>query len=351
MEGQVRGTAATRGWRRRRDRLRRPSNACLSCPQFRDFSVDRRRPVGKRRGMIENLHGVSTGAQLKAAGIGRRALASRIARGEAERVHPNLFRTTLSQGDERQLAAIGLLAIKKRGMVTGAAGVRLSGNTCRYRKNVVDISVPYGIAVPEIAGVCYRRSSHLGGTRPMESHSLPVAPLWWAMGDLAYDVVDKPLAEVIAAAIGSHKLDLRTLEYGLGERRRFPGRARLRDVMAALGSDLPFSKTERLCAAALRRAGIAVTLQHPICDPSGRQIALADLAEVSLRLNLEIDGPHHWLPDQAERDRKRDRSVRPHDWQVDRFAVYEIDRDMEGFIREALQIIERRRAELLGREA
>ncbi|HUG83764.1 MAG TPA: hypothetical protein VMM13_04320, partial [Euzebya sp.] len=61
--------------------------------------------------------------------------------------------------------------------------------------------------------------------------------------------------------------------------------------------------------------------------------------------------PHHWLPMQAAADRQRDRLLRELDWLVERFSVYEIDKDPEAFVAAVLRLVERRRQALAGRKA
>jgi very-short-patch-repair endonuclease len=296
--------------------------------------------------MVENLNGISDERQLRAGGLGKHAVATRIARGEIQRVRRGTYRHVVRGPDEQQLATIALMAVKGRGVITGAAGLRALGFAVTVRRAIVDVAVPHGSHVPtDVEGAWYRRSSHLDRVRATDCEGNAVAQDWWCMGDLAYDVTDAALAEVIAAAIGSRRIDLDRLEFGLAVRGRFPGRARLRRVIAALRSDLPFSRSEADAAVRLRRAGVAVEVQHSVAVDGGRR-HLLDLCIPELRLDIEIDGPHHWLPGQATADRTRDRELRAAGWAVERFSVYEIDRDPEAFVVRVLEIIERRRREL-----
>lgn len=63
----------------------------------------------------------------------------------------------------------------------------------------------------------------------------------------------------------------------------------------------------------------------------GRIVAEADIAIVELRHDIEIDGPHHDLPSQRTRYRRRDDGLRLIDWTVDRHPVRLIDKSAEMF--------------------
>ena len=65
----------------------------------------------------------------------------------------------------------------------------------------------------------------------------------------------------------------------------------------------------------------------------GVQIAEADIAIASLRLDLEVDGPHHAQPAQQRRDEKRDARLHTISWTVVRFLVALIDNDPVEFRR------------------
>lgn len=299
--------------------------------------------------MVPHLHGASTYQQLRDAGYGPDRIAAMVRRGELIRPRHRLYVNPVREVDERQRGAIGLLAVDGRGTLTGAIALRLQGYAVPVRAHHADIVVPHGTEVPEdLQWTDYRRSSHLALMPLLHAEDMRVAPGWWAFGDLARDVVDQALAETIARAVGARKIDLPALEDSLDRRPRFPGKKRLRRVLGSLRSDLPFSRTEQDVARRLRDAGLQVRLQHRVAVDGGVTYQL-DIALPDLRLAIEVDGPHHWLPGQAEADRIRDRSLRALDWLVERFSVYEIDRDPEAFVAAVLQLVERRRIQLMGR--
>jgi hypothetical protein len=74
----------------------------------------------------------------------------------------------------------------------------------------------------------------------------------------------------------------------------------------------------------------------------GRIIAEADIAVLSLRLDLEVDGPHHRELAQQARDRKRDGELATIDWAVGRHDVAVIDEDRPAYRRAVRRDLEQR---------
>lgn len=280
--------------------------------------------------MNKHLHGVTTTAWLKRAGVGTRAIASRVRTGDLRRVHRRVYVHGAAADTEHQRAAIALLVNKSRGVLTGAVAVRLHGVPERTRQTI-DLVIPEGSYAAEPDGVQCRHSSHLDKIEVVERERLPVASLPWAIADLARDVDDRTLAWVASKAIGMRMLTVEGLEGALKQRPLFPGSARLRRVVGQLQSDIAFSGTELRACRTLRAAGFPAELNVPIRGSDGIT-RIRDLVVVERRANLELDGPHHWLPDQARRDREDDRQMRKDRWAVDRAAVYEVDEDPEMVI-------------------
>ena len=95
---------------------------------------------------------------------------------------------------------------------------------------------------------------------------------------------------------------------------------------------------------------------HPETRPlpiraGGRIIAEADVAVTAVRLDYEIDGPHHQLLRQRRRDGHRDELLDGIDWAVSRHPVAQVDEDLEAFGRTALLVAERRLDALSSRAA
>ena len=65
------------------------------------------------------------------------------------------------------------------------------------------------------------------------------------------------------------------------------------------------------------------------------RLAEVDIPFFELCYGVEIDGPHHLLPEQAAKDRARDRMLaRTCGWSIDRYLWFELEDDPERFVRE-----------------
>ncbi len=72
----------------------------------------------------------------------------------------------------------------------------------------------------------------------------------------------------------------------------------------------------------------------------GRRVGEADIAVLSIRLDVEIDGPHHRFADQRQKDAERDRLMRRAGWEVERYSVELVEQRPHVFkarVRDAAQ--------------
>ncbi len=81
----------------------------------------------------------------------------------------------------------------------------------------------------------------------------------------------------------------------------------------------------------------------------GIPIAEIDIAKPDILYGVEIDGPHHDLPEQRRRDEERDQRLREVGWRIDRFGCEDVLADPAGFAARIRATVEkRRRASLAG---
>lgn len=111
------------------------------------------------------------------------------------------------------------------------------------------------------------------------------------------------------------------------------------------------SKTEARGRAIIREVAAEYGLRgeprpYEVVDGDGVTRGEADVAIIDLRLDLEVDGPHHSYPSQQRRDRRRDRSMGEIAWRVRRFPVELVDGDPDEFRRQVARAIEDRVREL-----
>lgn len=284
-------------------------------------------------------NGATTVRRLRGSGLGRRAIASRVARGELVAVNSKVLVSGTSRDTHLRRATAAHLSNACRSVVTGAHALRRIGHPVgAVRNHVVDMTIPEGSRLVHVRGVDLRRSSHHDILEVMSLDGIPVAAPWWAYGDLARDVADPVLSRVIAAAVGARAVSLSQIADGLSRRPHFPGASRLRRVLGYLGSDIAFSSTELRAARLLRKHGYPVVLNAPLVV-GGRTIRLGDLVLPERKVCLEMDGPHHWLPEQARKDREQDRVLRGDGWRVDRVDVYSYDDDETVVLRAMADLV------------
>lgn len=130
---------------------------------------------------------------------------------------------------------------------------------------------------------------------------------------------------------------------------KFRGKPVLRDVLADLAGEFTHSLAEARARPLVNDVLGEFGLQlHP--EPmeiwlGDVRIAEADLAVVDISYDLEVDGPHHLLPEQQEKDRNRDRLVREAGWFPERFPTELIELSPRTFQAQVRQTVRRLVAE------
>ena len=103
----------------------------------------------------------------------------------------------------------------------------------------------------------------------------------------------------------------------------------LRSALRKARRTLSHSKTEQrsraLVAEALAPLGLRAEPRPYEVWVAGRRIAEADIAVLTITLDIEIDGPHHRFAEQQRKDSERDRTLRRAGWAVERFPVELVD--------------------------
>ena len=148
-------------------------------------------------------------------------------------------------------------------------------------------------------------------------------------GRLSPAALHHELTRLIATADRRRATTLDRLATRLATSGRVVGGPALRLALADLRGELSHSAAERRARAAvqqvLRRYGLRLHPRPFGVEHGGRTVGEADLAVVELCLDIEVDGPHHLLPDQQAKDRARDRLLRRAGWEVERFPTELID--------------------------
>jgi very-short-patch-repair endonuclease len=203
------------------------------------------------------------------------------------------------------------------------------------------LTVPAWIRVPRRPGLVVTRTRHFPGA--IARRGLLVTPPARTLVDLAF-VLDRP---ELSAAIGrALQVRLCPLEKIEAVRRTFRTRAGAADLAAVLkefhtGFE---SYLEVLLGSGLAAAGLTrLQRQYEIRDDAGRLVARADLADLLTKTDIEADGfAYHGMPEQRQRDERRDRALAKLGWHTIRCGTDDIVRNLPRTVEDIIAIIRRR---------
>ncbi len=131
---------------------------------------------------------------------------------------------------------------------------------------------------------------------------------------------------------------------GAAHRADVAGQAAVLDLLRALAGPVNHyrSGTEKRLVKACLALGLPTPrVNHRVRTTAGPAYEL-DAVWLDVRLDVEVDGPHHLLPSQRRRDRVRDRHLRGDGFEVARFPVEEVDDDPAEVAERIAAILARR---------
>ena len=216
-----------------------------------------------------------------------------------------------------------------------AAGHALSGRSGAWMHgfaqapNVHEVWVPWDSGRVTRAGVRLRYGGNPAGGIQM-INGLPVLDPVGCVLETArtpIGTLDQRVDEVIwqmARADSRRLLTVDTVAQRLGELGSCSGLAVMERAIAKVSGTLSHSRPEgrgrELITEALAPLGLVPEPRPFTVRHQGRRIAEADIAIVCLKLDYEVDGPHHRFIDQQMKDQQRDRLLRRATWEVERFS-------------------------------
>lgn len=240
-----------------------------------------------------------------------------------------------------QLCAAAVASIGGDVMTTGATALYLDGVLPQPPVSV-EVLLPTARHVAPRGGVCPHRTVAFEQLRGHHRGELVLPPTSRALADHAAHACVNDMCRDIATALRIRRCSMSGIRAELDARKRFPGRATLRQAHGLLLGEIVHSAPERLARRLLRGAGMKFGHKPLSVEVDGRLTAEIDIPFDRIRYGVEIDGPHHLLPNVAAADRARDRKLERVGWTIDRFYWFEVEDRPAYFVAE----VQRRLASL-----
>lgn len=229
------------------------------------------------------------------------------------------------------VAALAHVALRSGNVVCGLSAAWLHGLDKAPNQSWLRVRTHCGQAQRKNVRLCH--GTYAG--RVVWIEGLPVVAVEQALMDVAGMTEDTPkqrhhrLTKLIATGDALRKTHLDAIEARIAQGANFRGRSALLRACADLRGELSHSRTEAeartIVGRVLAEFGLQLEPRPQPVELDGRIVGEADLAVLKIRLDVEVDGPHHLLPAQRAKDDARDKLVRRASWHVERYSTELID--------------------------
>jgi hypothetical protein len=274
-------------------------------------------------------HAVITLADAAAAGTSAKQLRRATDAGTLERVHPGVYRVAAAPRSWSQRLYIAVLAGGDGALASHRSAHALWGLDGSTR-GVPEVVTPRHLrGRAELAR--YHESTDLHLAEPTVREGIPCTGLVRTLVDLGAVAPPERVQQAIDDAIRRRLCSWEDLAHALARhsRRGRNGLGPFRAVLeATYGTVIPDSHFNRLVERLLIAAGLpAPTLEHPVVDAHGLQVARVDLAYPPWKVALELDSRRHHLSAGAfEHDRARQNGLELLGWTVLRYTWLQYSR-------------------------
>ncbi|MGH2754756.1 MAG: DUF559 domain-containing protein [Actinomycetota bacterium] len=213
--------------------------------------------------------------------------------------------------------------------------------------DIIEIAVPR--KVNSAHGIKVHRDPSLAEEPRVLVNNIPITRISRTLLDLCGVLSFSAATDAVVGAIRRRKctiLDLaRILDEAGGQGKR--GTRTLRRIlMERFAYGVTDSEAEDLFAALAKRRGYTFVHHHVVRD--GLLIAQLDFADVSAKLNIEVDGgEYHDDPVAVQRDKNRDAELIDRGWTVLRFTYWDLVQRPDWVFQKIESVLERRRGSQL----
>lgn len=266
---------------------------------------------------FRNQIGLVTRGQARSAGLTDRQITRRVAAGEWVRVARGVFRHASWPVTYEQRALAVCLGLDHAAASHWTAGVVhvIDG----IRAGRVHVSVPRGFASRSAAATVHQ-VRHLFVPDVTAVGPIPVTSIARTVVDLAGVMHPLSLTRLVDHVLVRRRTTIDEIGQAMTRAECAPGRAGYRNLIAALDAwspgPLPESEPEMELARRIVERGLpAPERQVPVIDPTGRQVARADLGYTPRRVAMEYDSTAwHGTPRASARDVARANAIVAAGW-------------------------------------
>jgi very-short-patch-repair endonuclease len=280
----------------------------------------------KLAAVAAKFHSVITLDDVIAAGGKRYHADARVAAGRWIKVHPGVYRLAGAPWTYEGKVFAAVKAAGEGAVASHQCAARLQG--IGFKTALPEISVPRGCRM-QLDGVMVHMSRDLDRCETEYVEHIPVTDAARTTLDLARYIEGKLLRDAIEdgrrlGLYNWHELIVCLVKHA---RKGRMGISRLRTAIAAgaVNDGITDTDSELIALSLIREHDLPEPkLQHRVWSDDGRIVADMDFAYVNERVNYEIDGPIHLLPEVKAKDDERDHELRTvYRWTVRRIW-YEI---------------------------
>lgn len=303
------------------------------------------RPEDLIRPVLEDQHHLIDPAGAAEVGVHRAQLHRMTKHGHLERIGPGLYRLRAAPETWHQQVLAAVKLARPPAQASHRAVARLLG-MATFEGAAPEITVPSKRTFQR-DGVIVHQSRDLAYVPPIMVNGIPCTPprrlavdIGSVLGETAYTTVLRDLRRDLGVSWVQLAAVLR-LHSRRGRNGCGPLRRQLERYYGVEG--IPDTTLEQTVLDLI----IDAWLPLPVCQlvvplPGGGHYRI-DFAYPSVKLAIEIDGPHHRFPEVRARDARRDRRLRRLGWTVERF-----DEDLVTYHPEQVLMVVRRRLVELG---
>ena len=305
-----------------------------------------------RKGAVDRLilaiarkqHGVIALWQLISIGLSASTVRERVAVGRLHRIHQGVYSVGRPDVPIKGKWMAAVLACGDGAVLSHQSAATLHG-LLNARAGRFHVTVPRRTEVAR-AGIRVHRSTCLAPEDRTEVDGIPCTSVAATLLGVAATAPRNVLDSACNQAEVEGLLDVRAIEELLDRRRSQPGTRRLRAALEVdgIGVDRTKSGLERRFLRLARKTGLPAPATNAWMPIPGEEMQ-CDFVWHRERLVVEVDAwKTHGTRRAFRNDRRRDRLLRAHGWDVVRVTGYDVDFEPENVVGDVQAMLERARS-------